>query len=234
MRTWITRAFAGALVFAGCSGCVSFIDEVERPAGSNAEAGELSPSPSEDISIPAEVGELLESLPVKGKAPKTGYQRTEKFGSAWRDVDSNGCDTRNDILTRDLDVTEMKGDGCTILSGVLHDDYSGETIDFTRGQATSAKVQIDHKVALMNAWLTGAQQLTQEERVALANDPANLTAVKGKVNAQKSAGDAATWLPPNKSYRCEYVSDQVRVKSKYHLWVTKAEKEAITRELGRC
>lgn len=234
MRTWITQAFAGAMVVAGCCGCASFIGEAAQPAGPDAEAEELSPSPSEAVSIPADVGELLESLPVKGKAPKTGYQRTEKFGSAWRDVDDNGCDTRNDILTRDLDTAEMKGDGCTVLSGVLHDDYSGETIDFTRGQATSAKVQIDHKVALLNAWVTGAQQLSQDERVALANDPGNLTAVKGVTNAQKGAGDAATWLPPNKGYRCEYVSDQVKVKAKYDLWVTKAEKEAITRELGRC
>lgn len=220
------------MVVAGCSGCASFIVEAERPVGSEAEAEELSPSPS--ASIPADVGELLESLPVKGKAPKTGYHRTEKFGSAWRDVDENGCDTRNDILTRDLDTAVMKGDGCTVLSGVLHDDYSGETIDFTRGQSTSAKVQIDHKVALLNGWITGAQQLSQDERVALANDPDNLTAVKGETNAQKGAGDAATWLPPNKGYRCEYVSDQVKVKAKYDLWVTKAEKEAITRELGRC
>ena len=233
MTRWRARTVAAILVALGCSGCVSVSEGAERPSTPSAPTTESTTASSSD-SAPADVAVLLDELPVKGKAPKTGYQRTEKFGRAWLDVDDNGCDTRNDILTRDLDETVMKGDGCTVLSGVLLDDYSGERIDFTRGQDTSAKVQIDHKVALMNAWVTGAQQLTQDERVSLANDPDNLTAVRGDVNAQKGAGDAATWLPPNKSYRCEYVSDQVRVKAKYRLWVTPAEKDAIARELGRC
>jgi hypothetical protein len=230
MSTWRARAVAAIIVALGCSGCVSVSEGAERPTTPSTHTTAAS-TPS--ASVLADVGALLDELPVKGKAAKTGYQRTEKFGRAWIDVDDNGCDTRNDVLARDLGEAVMKGDGCTVLSGVLLDDYSGERIDFTRGQDTSAEVQIDHKVALLNAWVTGAQQLSQEERVALANDPDNLIAVKGDVNAQKGAGDAATWLPPNKKYRCEYVSDQVRVKAKYRLWVTPAEKDAITRELGR-
>ncbi|WP_322786075.1 hypothetical protein [Intrasporangium oryzae] len=34
----------------------------------------------------------LAQLPIKGRAPKTGYTRAE-FGQAWADVNRNGCDT---------------------------------------------------------------------------------------------------------------------------------------------
>lgn len=176
---------------------------------------------------------LLDELPVKGRAPKTGYDRAE-FGRAWMDTDSNGCDTRNDVLRRDLTELDEDGDGCTILSGVLEDPYSGELIEFTRGVDTSAAVQIDHVVALMNAWETGAQQLPQERREALANDPLNLQATAGSLNQSKGAGDAATWLPPRKSYRCEYVTRQVQVKTEYELWVTEAERNAIAGILSSC
>ncbi len=183
---------------------------------------------------------LLATLPVKGRAPKTGYQRA-LFGPAWTDDVTvqgghNGCDTRNDILRRDLDDVTVKSgsNGCTVLSGVLHDPYTGKAIDFTRGQATSAAVQIDHVVALLDAWQKGAQGLSKQQRENLANDPLNLQAVDGPTNESKGAGDAATWLPPNKAYRCTYVSRQVRVKAKYRLWVTVAERYAILRVLGTC
>jgi len=183
---------------------------------------------------------LLAKLPVKGRAPKTGYDRA-LFGPAWTDdvtVDGghNGCDTRNDVLRRDLvDLVIKQGsNGCTVLSGVLHDPYTGKTIDFTRGQATSGAVQIDHVVALSDAWQKGAQGRSKQQREDFANDPINLQAVDGPTNERKGDGDAATWLPPNKSYRCTYVSRQVQVKAKYGLWVTAAEKAAIQRVLGTC
>ena len=176
---------------------------------------------------------LLETLPVKGRAPKTGYDRTAQFGTAWLDVDRNGCDTRNDILTRDLEP-ETKEGVCKVLTGTLNDPYTGKIINFVRGNVTSMAVQIDHVVALMNAWETGAQQLTAAQRVTLANDPMNLFAVDGPTNSQKGAGDAATWLPPQKSFRCEYVAHQVSVKATYRLWVTQAEHDAIARILSTC
>lgn len=182
----------------------------------------------------------LETLPVKGRAPKTGYERA-MFGQAWTDdvtVDGgrNGCDTRNDILRRDLvDITIKPGsNNCTVLTGTLHDTYTGQAIAFTRGEGTSSAVQIDHVVALSDAWQKGAQQLDEQARRNLANDPLNLQAVDGPTNGQKSDGDAATWLPPNKSYRCPYVTRQVQVKAKYNLWVTQAEKDAIARVLSDC
>lgn len=179
--------------------------------------------------------EVLDTLPVKGRAPKTGYSR-DQFGAAWADVDHNGCDTRNDILNRDMtDVTYKDGThDCVVTSGVLDDPYTGTRIDFVRGQDTSTAVQIDHVVALSNAWQTGAQQLSEEERRQLANDPYNLLAVDGPANQQKSDGDAATWLPSNKAFRCEYVARQIGVKSKYGLWVTQAEHDAMANVLSSC
>lgn len=179
--------------------------------------------------------DVISTLQVKGRAPKTGYTR-DQFGPSWKDVDANGCDTRNDILKRDLISIVYKGDGeeCVILSGVLTDPYSGETINFLRGVATSSEIQIDHVVALSNAWQTGAFKLTLAQRTAFANDPSNLLAVKGKLNSQKGDGDAATWLPPRKSYRCEYVTKQVLVKAKYGLWLTAPEKAAILKIVKSC
>jgi hypothetical protein len=178
---------------------------------------------------------VLSSLPVKGRAPKTGYTRAQ-FGQAWADVDRNGCDTRNDMLKRDLTniVYKVKTRDCVVLSGVLIDRYSGETINFVRGNVTSMEVQIDHVVALSNAWQTGAFKLTVLQRTALANDPMNLFAVKGRLNSQKGDGDAATWLPPLKSFRCAYVAQQIAVKAKYSLWVTAPEKDAMVRILTAC
>lgn len=177
--------------------------------------------------------ELLGTLEVKGRAPKTGYDRVGQFGTAWLDVDRNGCDTRNDILDRDL-VDETKSGPCKVLTGILNDPYTGTTINFVRGDATSSLVQIDHVVPLLDAWQKGAQQLTQAQRIAFANDPINLIATDGPTNASKGAGDAATWLPPQKSFRCEYVARQVSVKATYGLWVTAAEKEQIAAILADC
>lgn len=178
---------------------------------------------------------VLETLPVKGRAPKTGYSR-DQFGQAWSDVDHNGCDTRNDILKRDMtNVTFKSGThDCVVLTGTLDDPYTGTTIQFQRGQRTSTAVQIDHVVALSDAWQTGAQQLSSDQRLQLANDPYNLLAVDGPANEQKSDSDAASWLPSNTAFRCEYVARQIGVKSKYSLWVTQGEKSAMQTVLSSC
>jgi hypothetical protein len=182
----------------------------------------------------------LATLQVKGRAPLTGYSR-DQFGPAWTDdvtvADGhNGCDTRNDILRRDLtdEVIKPGTHGCTVASGVLHDPYTNLVITFTRGLRTSAAVQIDHVVALGDAWQTGAQQLSLAVRTNMANDPLELLAVDGRSNEQKGDADAASWLPPNKAFRCSYVSIQVAVKIRYHLWVTPAERQAIASVLSTC
>ena len=177
-----------------------------------------------------QAAEVLQTLEVKGRAPKTDYSR-EQVGGGW--ATSGGCDTRNVILGRDLKDPAIN-EKCQVMSGVLHDAYTGKTIDFRRGVDTSDDVQIDHVVALSDAWQKGAQQLSPAEREALANDPLELMAVDGEANQQKSDGDAATWLPPHKPFRCQYVARQIAIKKKYRLWVTAAEKNAIEAVLSGC
>jgi hypothetical protein len=174
--------------------------------------------------------DILNTIPVKGRAPKTDYSR-EQFGDGWET--EAGCDTRNIILHRDL--TNITADErCRVINGQLNDPYTGKIITFTRGETTSDDVQIDHVVALSNAWQTGAQALTREQRIQFANDPLELLAVDGEANQQKSDSDAASWLPANKTFRCQYVARQIAVKAKYQLWVTAAEKDAMLRVLSSC
>nr|WP_306897054.1 DUF1524 domain-containing protein [Arthrobacter sp. B1I2] len=197
-------------------------------------AGVTATAPNTQPAYATKALDLLAALPIKGRAPKTGYDRAQ-FGQAWADVDRNGCDTRNDILKRDLTgIAYTNSVPCKVQSGTLADPYTGTTISFVRGSGTSSAVQIDHVVALSDAWQKGAQQLTVEQRTAFANDPLNLQATDGPTNQQKGDGDAATWLPPNKGFRCEYVARQISVKVTYGLWVTQAEHDAMARILGDC
>lgn len=159
----------------------------------------------------------------------TGYAR-DQFGQAWLDTNRNGCDTRNDILARDLTARTTRN--CVVESGTLEDPYTGTRIGFVRGLGDL--VDIDHVVALGNAWATGAGGWDIRKRAALANDPMNLLAVDAGANRQKGDGDAATWLPSNKRYRCAYVARQVAVKAKYGLWATSPERQAMVRVLSGC
>lgn len=188
--------------------------------------------PPEPISAaPALAATVLNTLEVKGRAPKTGYSRAAF--PHWSDLNRNGCDTRNEILQRDLtDITYKAGTrDCKVIAGQLLDPFSGKVVTFSSSKST---VDIDHIVALSNAWQTGAAYFDKKTREAIANDPLNLLAVDAKLNRKKGDGDAATWLPPLKSYRCEYVARQVAVKAKYKLWVTEPEKVAITKILTSC
>lgn len=207
----------------GASGCGS---------GGRACADAPAPIPSRDALA------LLNSLRVADRAPKTGYSRDE-FGPPWSDNVSvpggnNGCDTRNDILQRDMTDVTFKSGKCIVATGRLADPYTGKTIDFKRGTKSSDDVQIDHVVALSDAWQKGAQKLSAERRRDLANDPLNLQAVDGPTNQSKSDSDAAEWLPPSKGYHCAYVTRQIQVKTAYQLWVTPAEKDAMARILTAC
>lgn len=202
--------------------------------------GTFSPrSDSDATNLPqlaqAPAGQALVSIEIKGRAAKTGYSRSQ-FGSGWESI--SGCDTRNRILQRDLiDITfvaSLDGIRCKVASGQLLDPYSGKVITFIRGAETSDDIQIDHVVALSDAWQKGAQQLPFTTRVRFANDPLNLLAVDGQENQNKADSDAASWLPPNKSYRCAYVARQVAVKIKYHLWMTRSEYETINDILRGC
>lgn len=203
-------------------------------------AAQADTAPQTTASIPSrEALATLDKLRVAGRAAKTGYSR-DQFGPAWSDDVSvpggrNGCGTRDDILKRDMvDVTFKDTKNCVVATGTLHDVYTNKTIKFVRGPKTSDDVQIDHVIALSDAWQKGAQQLSEDKRRDLANDPLNLQAVDGPTNQSKSDSDAATWLPPNKGYRCAYITRQIQVKAAYDLWVTQGEKDAMVRELNGC
>lgn len=195
----------------------------------------LPNSQSQQSELASGSGEIardaLAALPTKGRAPKTGYKRSQ-FGDGW--AKSGGCDTRNVILRRDLTNAVLGDDNCKVQAGALSDPYTGQRIAFKRGANSSGAVQIDHVVALSNAWQTGAQQLSSKQRISLANDPLELLAVDGPANQQKGDGDAATWLPSNKPFRCQYIARQIAVKKKYSLWVTPPERTAMERILASC
>ena len=179
----------------------------------------------------SQAAEALKQLAIKGRAPKTGYAR-ELFSSGWGTIDS--CDVRNYILTRDMAAVTYVDKTCKVNSGTLDDPYTGKTIQFTRGAESSSDVQIDHVVALGDAWQKGAQGLSAAERYSLANDPLELLAVDGKTNQAKGDSDASTWLPPNKAFRCSYVARQIAVKIKYKLWVTQSEYQTMASILSSC
>ncbi|RLV08604.1 hypothetical protein CTZ27_07395 [Streptomyces griseocarneus] len=217
-RTALALVLLGA-VLAGCSTSHDDGGDKGKPGTARAALGELT---------------------VKKAASKDGYDREGKFGSAWSDSTSapgsgNSCDTRNDILARDLKDKKLKGGSvCVLDAGTLDDPYTGKKIRFQRGPKTSSAVQIDHLVALSNAWQTGAQKLSQSRREALANDPLNLVAADGPANMGKGDKDAAAWLPANKGFQCSYVARQIAVKKEYKLWVTDAEREAMGKVLDTC
>jgi hypothetical protein len=229
VAAFVVAAIVAVVVVAACDVTPAVMLPVPPAPATSAP---VSPRPS---AAPQPLGAAvaaLAALPVKGRAPKTGYARAQ-FGPAWADTDRDGCDQRNQVLGRDLTAVIKRG-RCVVVTGVLRDPYTGATVPFIRGALTSDDVQIDHVVALSNAWQTGAQALDVYRREMIATDPLNLLAVDGPTNQSKGDGDAATWLPPAKGYRCAYVARQVAVKMRYKLWVTPAERDAIARVLADC
>jgi hypothetical protein len=208
---------------------LTVLEDFNVPAVAPSQLSSTTSSTQTTLTSPAI--EALKTLPVKGRAPSNEYSR-DKFGNGW--ATSGTCDTRNRILARDMTNVVYETDSCIVESGVLQDPYTAKTIAFTRGASTSSLIQIDHVVALSDAWQKGAQLMSYEQRKQLANDPLELLAVDGPSNTQKSNGDAATWLPANKSFRCQYVARQIAIKQKYSLWVTQAEKNAIETILTTC
>jgi hypothetical protein len=177
--------------------------------------------------------DALSRLAVKGRAPRTGYTR-DRFGPAWADVDRNGCDTRNDVLNRDLTNKQWRPRTreCVVIEGDVTSPYTAVRLHFTKPAASA--VQIDHVVALADAWQTGAASWDDGRRTRFANDELNLLAVDAASNEAKGSSDAASWLPPDHAVRCAYVARQIAVKSKWALWITPAEHDAMVRVLAPC
>ena len=212
MRRISNRALVALAVLAGVAAPSFVVADVSNAAGAS-------------TAITA-----LEKLAVKGKTPKTGYERN-LFSDGWGEI--AGCDVRNFILKRDLKSVTLR-DSCKVNTGILNDPYTRKVIRFKYGVGTSSAVQIDHVVALSDAWQKGAQKFPPAKRFALYNDPLNLLAVDGPTNSSKGDSDASAWLPPNKSYRCTYVARQIAVKLKYGIWVIAAEKTAMQGILSSC
>lgn len=185
--------------------------------------------------------ELAELTVAEVPADLPKYQREEQFGRAWTDkamgvnLAGNGCDTRNDILARDMVNITKEGD-CTVTSGTLPiDPYTGEkNVAWTRGKKTSSAIQIDHVVALEDVWRSGGYKMEQDTRVAIANDPINLVAADGPTNGAKGSKSADQWVPPFDKVHCYYAASQIQVKHKYGLSVTQPEHDALEKYISTC
>lgn len=259
-------ATATAAVVAGCllvlTGCG--VTAVEQPTATGATTATGAPSQRESMAPPTPTADASTSAPketappasgsdartavaalatlqIKGRVPMTGYDR-DRFGTEWSDAvgdfcyTRNGCDTRNDILARDLQRETVESNGCVVTAGILaYEPYTGEDDrPFVKGGSYEQAFDVEHIVALGNAWATGAQRLSEERRAELANDPVNLMLTDPSLNRSKGDADFATWLPPNKPFRCSYAARQIRVKQKYQLWMTAPEKAAMERVLATC
>lgn len=205
---------------------------VVGPSGSTTTSG---PPPSWAAELTPSVARArLTRLATTAPAYEIAYDRTRDFGTAWIDVDHNGCDTRNDILRRDLAAKTFRPDsgGCIVVSGSLIDPYTGAELSFSKSDA--AAVQIDHLVPLHAAWILGAWRWSPRRRIEFANDPRNLVAVDGPSNQQKSDRLADRWRPENRRIRCTYAINTVAVHATYRLAVTRSERHALQRMLRSC
>lgn len=207
----------------------------DEPSTSSGTAAAASPGPTPRFD---DARRQLRDLPVRGWDRQSDFRRVQ-FGEPWSDdvnveFGHNGCNTRDDILRRDLKSLVVRPFTCFAQSGTLVDPYTGTTIDFVRSPQTSNAVEIDHVVALADAWYKGARTWDPQRRLDFANDPRNLLAVSPKANFDKAFRDAAGWLPPNESFRCDFVARQLEVKAAYGLWVSAKEKKAMTDVLRRC
>ena len=183
---------------------------------------------------PSAAGEALALLPTVGLARGVAYDRVGDFGPAWADVNHNGCDTRNDILHRDLTgVATRPGTAkCVVISGKLDDPYTGAVMSFTKAHAD--EVQIDHLVPLHAAWMLGAFRWSAATRLAYANDPAVIVAVSGQANQEKSDSLADRWKPSHRASWCAYAAATVNIHHRYQLGVTAGERRALHSMLTTC
>jgi len=170
---------------------------------------------------------MLRRLVTRPKGRAAGFARS-RFGLGWVDTDRNGCDTRNDVLRRDLDEPVLDVDGCTVTAGTLIDPYTRVTMD------RLGEMAIDHVVGLRDAWRQGARRWTWQKRVRLANDPLNLLAVDSVAMRGRRGADAGRWLPENTTFRCQFVARQVALKATYGLTVTPRERAQFATVLRTC
>jgi hypothetical protein len=181
---------------------------------------------------------IIDEIRVAGRGPKTGYSRDE-FGTAWTDnikaglFAHNGCDTRNDILKRDLAAVTFraKTKDCVVITGTMDPEpYTSKPFTFEKAKASA--LQIDHMIPLSLAWQMGAARWDKDKRVAFANDPLNLLAADGPANGSKGDSSPASWLPKNKAVRCAYSLRIAQVSLRYDVPLTQADKDTMLTQCG--
>jgi hypothetical protein len=186
--------------------------------------------------------DVLAGIAVLPQRSRRYDYRRAAFGDAWDDSNDapgghNGCDTRDDILNRDLvDKTYVSIKRCpeAVATGTLHDPYTNTTLVFQRGAQIGESVQIDHIVPLSYAWDMGAYDWPAAERLRFANDPANLLAVEGQANQDKGDSPPALWMPPNKAFGCQYAIQFIAVLRGYQLPVDQASTDVLRQAAATC
>ncbi|MFT4088448.1 MAG: HNH endonuclease family protein [Gordonia sp. (in: high G+C Gram-positive bacteria)] len=186
-------------------------------------------------------GQLAALIVLRARPPHDRAYAREAFGPAWTDAaqvagGGNACDTRNDVLSRDLRVDKsVAAANCrhAVAAGRFRSPYTGQEVVFERGRG-SRLVQIDHIVPLAYAWDMGAARWPPERRTALANDPANLVAVDAASNQAKSDAEPARWMPPLLTFWCQYAVQFVEVSWAYRLPVDQASRAVLARALAEC
>lgn len=212
---WRIAAVALAATLAlGAAGCAPVDTYEQQPGGSGAPSGRGG-----------DAGSLLDQLTVASAGSMRGYSR-DHFPH-WRSAGKN-CDVRDTVLERD--GTDIKLSGCNVVGGRWSSGYDDKT--FT----DPADVDIDHMVPLANAWRSGADEWSDDERGEFANDldRPQLFAVSATSNRSKGDQDPAQWKPPNRDYWCTYAEDWIAVKHHWELTVTSDEKAALGDMLGTC
>lgn len=216
---------ASVLVATGCAGSVSLSGGEPSKSPSHHSSGKKGGGKGDEKTARKE----LAGLRVAAPGSMSGYSRA-RFGTAWKDVDHNGCDTRDDILARDLDDVK-KRDKCTVVSGDLDDPYTGSDVTFAKAHAT--QVQIDHIFPLGLAWQMGAAHWSTDKRTQLANDRNNLLAVSGRPNEQKGDKGPSEWRPV-KAFECTYAEKFIAIADEYGLAVTHPDHDELGDMLGTC
>jgi hypothetical protein len=186
--------------------------------------------------------DVLAGVAVVATRVRDADYRRGAFGDAWEDDNDapggrNGCDTRNDILNRDLeDKIYVATKRCpqAVAGGTLRDPYTNATIAFVRGNRVGASVQIDHLVPLAFAWDMGARDWTEPMRIRFANDPANLLAVAGGANQDKGDQPPGDWMPPNAAFWCQYAVAFIAVLRGYGLPVDEASAHRLRDASSAC
>ncbi len=171
--------------------------------------------------------EKVSSLKVRRNEKSIPEYSRDSLPTDWKDLDGNGCNTREDILKKYTSEYTGRFDGCKIKSGKFYDYYNGKFLRYDKSVDTGGGIQIDHIVAIGNAWISGGYKWGKDEWISYINDEEVLIPTSSKTNREKSDKDITEWKPANNSYLCTYAEKQVEIKDKYKLTVTEKEKAEL-------